>query len=160
MAFIKEKRSYNDERQAKDWQYLQDLGIRTIWGKLIGPDFCHLIVDREKRCYLLPLGSTNPNRDNIEISYYALCICDKVIHMEVDEQYSGCGSDKTFECHRIINKIEFPSDWSFDLVEEEELKKIIRDAFATRTYNETLTHEKVKSLTVDFDMAFGEQCRR
>ena len=153
MGFIKEKRSYTDEKQAKDWKYLQDLGIRTIWGKLIGPDFCNLVVDRERRYYLLPLGSTNPNRDNIEISYYALCICDKVIHMEVDEQRSGRGSDKTFECHWIIKKIEFPDDWSFDLVNKEGLKEIITEAFFAETSSFNLKPENIKSLTVELDVA-------
>ena len=84
MGFIKEKANAKDERQAKDWKYLQDLGIKTIWGDLISPDFCNLVVDREKKYYLLALGRTNPNRDNAKISYYALCIHDKVIYMEVD----------------------------------------------------------------------------
>ena len=156
MGFIKEKANAKDERQAKDWKYLQDLGIKTIWGDLISPDFCNLVVDREKKYYLLALGRTNPNRDNAKISYYALCIHDKVIYMEVDEQRSGSGSDNTYECHWMINKIEFPEDWSFDLVGHAELKRILREAFITKTYTEVLTPEKVNSLTVDFDMVFGE----
>lgn len=156
MGFINEEANTRDERQAKDWEYLQNLGIKTFWGDLIGPSFSNLVVDRERNYYLVSLGITNPNRDNIKISYYALCIHDKVIYMEVDEQRSGRGSDKTYECHWTIKKIEFPDEWSFDLVGKEELKKIIKEAFVTRTYNEVLTPEKVKSLTVDFDMVFGE----
>lgn len=152
MGFVYEEADVKDERQANDWEYLQSLGIKNIWNHLIGPDFCDLIVDRKKRIYFIPLGSTNLNRDKIEVSYYALCINDQIISMEVQEQCSGRGRDKSFECHWLIKKIIFPSEWTFDVVDKEELKDIIRKGFTVRTYNNSLIPEQVKVLTVDFAM--------
>lgn len=152
MGFVYEEADVKDERQAKDWEYLQSLGIKNIWNYLIGPDFCDLIVDREKRIYLIPLGSTNLNRDKIEVSYYVLCIHDQIINVEVQEQCSGRGRDKSFECNWLIKKVIFPPEWTFDLVGKEELKDIIRKGFTVRTYNNSLTPEQVKEITVDFAM--------
>ncbi len=121
---------------------------------MIGPNFCNLIVDRERKIYLIPLGDTNPNRDNIKTGYYALCINDKIINMEVDEQRSGSGTDKTFECHWIINKIQFPEGWTFEVISKRELKDIICEAFIVSTYGKVLTPEKVKSITVDINVTF------
>lgn len=100
----------------------------------------------------MPLGDTNPNRDNVKIGYYALCINGKVINMEVDDQRRGSGIDRTFECHWIINKIQFPKGWSFRDVDEKKLQDIICEAFVASTYGKSLTSENVKSLTVDFAM--------
>lgn len=142
--------------KTKDWEFLQNLGIKNIWGKVIGPDFCDLIIDYERSFYFVPLGSTNLSRDNLKSSYYALCINGNVINLEVDEQRRGRVLDKTVECHWIIKKIEFPPNWSFELVSNEELKKIICEAFVAKTYSKTYTPDTIKSLTVDF-IAWGDK---
>ncbi|MBD5555650.1 MAG: hypothetical protein HDQ95_10025 [Roseburia sp.] len=88
MGFVKEEsctRTAN-ELQEKDWKYLNELGIRTMLGKKIGPAWSNLVVDREKNYYLISQGCINPNRDNRRIYYYALCLDGKVLNMCTPER--------------------------------------------------------------------------
>lgn len=152
MGFVKEFRKLSDA--FPEWEYLNKIGVRNMFGKPIEHWTTSLVVDRENNYYLIPKGHTSPARDGEEINYYALCINDQVINMEAKEQCSGNGRNKTFECHWIIIKIEFPPRWTFDLISKEELKDIICEAFVVRTYNRSLTPEKVKSITVDISTSF------
>lgn len=152
MGFVKEFRKMTDA--FPEWEYLNKIGVRNMFGKPIKNWTLELVVDRENNYYLIPQGYTSPARAKEEIHYFALCIHDQVIHMEAKEQCSGNGSDKTFECHWIITKIEFPQRWTFDLISKEELKDIICEAFVVKTYSRSLTPEKVKSITVDISTSF------
>ena len=57
-----------------------------------------LVIDRKNNYYLIPMGHTNPNRDIRYIHYYALCIKDKVINLEVVRNMKGRARDCTYEC--------------------------------------------------------------
>lgn len=151
MGFVREEsctRTVN-ELQEKDWKYLNELGIRTMLGEKIGPAWSNLVVDREKNYYLISQGCTNPNRDNRRIYYYALCLDGKVLNMEVSKKESGNAREKSFECHWKIEKIEFPTGWTFDNVSKNELITIIRGAFMVEYYSNVCTPERTKALTVE-----------
>lgn len=152
MGFVKEFRKVKDE--FPEWEYLNKIGVRNMFGKPIKHWTTSLVVDRENNYYLIPQGYTSPAIDGEEIHYFALCINDQVINMEAKEQCSGNGSDKTFECHWIITKNEFPQRWTFDLISKEELKDIICEAFVVKTYSRSLTPESVKALSVDITANF------
>ncbi len=147
MAFIKEYRSIRDE--FPEWEYLNSIGVRNFLGKPIKNWTTKLVVDRENNYYLIPLGHTNPNRDNEYISFYALCLDGKVINMEVKRQQEGKSIDNTIECYWTIKKIKFPENWKFDVISQDDLKKIINDAFVNETYSKTVTTESVRKITVD-----------
>ncbi len=152
MGFVKEFRKIRET--FPEWEYLNKIGVRDMFGEPISDRTVSIVVDRANNYFLIPQGHTSRARDGEEISYYALCINDQVINMEVKEQCSGRGWDKTFECHWIIRKIEFPQGEIYVQVSKEELKDIIREAFVVETYSRSLTPEKVKSITVDINAVY------
>lgn len=119
MGFVKEFRELSDA--FPEWEYLNKIGVRNMFGEPIKNWTLELVVDRENNYYLIPQGYISPARAKEEILYFALCINDQVINMEAKEQCSENGRNKTFECHWIITKIEFPQRWTFDLISKEEL---------------------------------------
>ena len=147
MAFTKEFRKTTDK--FPEWEYLNEIGVRDMFGKLIDNWTTELVIDRNNNFYLIPRGNSNPNRDNVYINYYALCINGKVINMEVNKQRRGNIIDNSFECRWIIEKIEFPDDWSATGMNNDDLKKIIKEAFTVETYSKIIVPEKIKSLNVD-----------
>lgn len=120
-----------------------------MFGEPINDWTISLVVDRENNYYLIPRGYTSFGRDGEEVHYYALCINDKVINMEVIDQRKGNLKDNTLEYNWDIRKIEFPKGWQFDSVDEERLRQIIRDAFTVKTYNKSVTPETIKLLKID-----------
>lgn len=152
MGFVNEEASISkmNDLQKKDWEYLNELGVRTIFGDPIEPSWCDLVVDREKNYYLIPCGSTNPNRDNIDIHFFALCLDGRVVNMEVKRCAKGGVREKSLECHWKIEKIIFPKDWSFDDISKDEFEKIVIEAFTVEYYSSVVIKEWIKEITVEF----------
>lgn len=147
MAFIKEFRKTTDK--FPEWEYLNRIGVRDLFGNPIDDWTTELVIDRKNNFYLIPRGHTNPNRDNVYINYYALCINGKVINMEVDKQRRGNVIDNSFECRWVIEKIELPADWSVVGISNDDLEKIIKEAFMVETYSKIIVPEKIRSLNID-----------
>ena len=147
MGFVKEFRKVSDV--FPEWEYLNEIGVRNMFGEPIEDWTTSLVIDRENNYYLIPRGHTSRGRDGEEIHYYALCIDDKVINMEVIDQRRGNLKDNTLEYNWDIRKIEFPKGWQFDLMDEKRLKQIIIEAFTAKTYNEAVTPETIKLLKID-----------
>lgn len=148
MSFVKEYRSIRDE--FPEWEYLNSIGVRDMFGDPINDRTTELVVDRENNYFLIPRGQTNINRDNEEICFYALCINNKVINIEVEEKASGSVWDNSYECHWIIRKLSFLEDNLSDFMDGEALKNIIVEAFITETYSHVFTRERTRTVTVDF----------
>lgn len=150
MGFVNEEASIckMNDLQKKEWEYLNELGIRTMFGDPIGPSWCDLVVDREKNYYFIAQGHTNPNRDGRKIYYYALCLDGKILNMEVTKKESENMREKLYECHCKIEKIEFPTGWTFDKVGKGELLTIIREALMTELDSMYIS-EISKVLTVE-----------
>ena len=149
MAFIKEFRSIRDE--FPEWEYLNSIGVRNMYGRPINDRTRELVVDRENNYFFIPQGVTNINRDNEEVCFFALCMDDKVINIEVEENRSGHARDNSFECHWVVRKVSFPEGYYKD---KEVLIHVITDALITETYNEKFTPERTKSVTVEFTAEF------
>ena len=147
MGFVKEFRKVSDV--FPEWEYLNEIGVRDMFGQPIKDWTISLVVDRENNYYLIPRGHTSFGRDGEEVHYYALCINDKVINMEVIDQQKGRASDKNIECYWNIRKVEFPKEWQFDLVNKEGLEEIIKEGFTANTYNRTVTLDTVKEIKID-----------
>ena len=148
MAFIKEYRDIEDA--FPEWEYLNSIGVRNMYGRSIDDRVTELVVDRENNFFLIPQGQTNINRDNEEIGFFALCMHDKVINIEVKENRSGHAWDNSFECHWLVRKVILPEDNSRDFKDRDFLKNVIMDAFTTITYNKKFTPERTRDVTVDF----------
>lgn len=148
MTFVKEYRSIMDE--FPEWEYLNSIGVRDMFGDPINDRTTELVVDRENNYFLIPRGRTNINRDNEEIVFFALCINNRVINIEVEEKRSGSIWDNSFECHWVVKKVNFPEGELIDFIDEESLKKIIIEAFMTKTFSTTFTPERTRVVTVDF----------
>lgn len=148
MSFVKEYRSIRDE--FPEWEYLNSIGVRDMFGDPINDRTTELVVDRENNYFLIPRGRTNINRDNEEIIFYALCINNRVINIEVEEKRSGSIWDNSFECHWIVKKVVFSKDDLSHFIDNEILKDIIIDAFITKTYTKMFTPERTRTVTVDF----------
>lgn len=145
MRFVKEYRDIKDE--FPEWEYLNSIGVRDMYGRPIKDWVAALVVDRENNYFLIPQGRTNINRDNEEICLFALCMDDKVIHIEAEENASGSAWDNSFECHWIVRKVTLPEGY---YKEKEVLKNVITDALIIETYNKRFTPERTKSVTVEF----------
>ena len=146
MGFEKEFRGVRDE--FPEWEYLNRVGVKDMFGNPIDNWTTGLVIDRQNNYYLIPMGHTNPNRDSGYIHYYALCIEDKVLNLEVVRNTKGRASDSTYECEWIIEKINLPDDWTFDFITKDQLKNIITDAFRVETFSKTLNLSNIKSVNV------------
>ena len=148
MSFVKEFREVKKE-DFPEREYLTKIGVRDMFGKPLKDFTTELVVDRENNYFLIPQGQTNINRDNREINFYALCIDGIVLNMEVIEKSTGSGWYNNYQCIWNIEKINFPLDWNYNILSKDKLIEVIKEAFVTETYCETLTLENVKSIVVN-----------
>lgn len=148
MAFVKEYRNLRDE--FPEWEYLNSIGVRDMYGRPIKDSIKELVVDRENNYFFIPRGRTNINRDNEEICLFALCMDDRVINIEVEENRSGHARDNSFECHWVVRKVVVPEDNIVVFKDREYVKSVITDALITKTYNKKFTPERTRAVTVDF----------
>ena len=147
MAFVKEFRSVRDP--FPEWEYLNGIGVRNFLGKPLKKYTIELVVDRENNYYLIPQGHTGRAYTDEDVHYFALCIKDKIIELEVLENSIGNCIRKDYEMVWTIRKIVFPENWSNEILEGIDLTSIIEEAFTVETYNEVATEETVKSITVN-----------
>ena len=147
MGFVKEIRRATEP--FPEWEYLNGIGVRDMFGEPLKNFTTSLVVDHEKNYYLISQGVTNPNRDVTEIWFYALCLDGKVLNLEVEQKSKTNLKERIFECHWKIKKIDFPMDWTYDEISKEELKTIIQDAFTVNFSSKSFTLEQVKKVTVE-----------
>lgn len=72
MSFKKIERGFNDP--SKEIDYLKKIGYKNPMDSEIGKYISWMVVDEENDSFLILTGSTNPNRDNVNLSYYVLCV--------------------------------------------------------------------------------------
>ena len=147
MAFVKEFRNIKDE--FPEWEYLNEIGVRDMFNKPIEKCTTALVVDRDNNYYLIPQGYTSISIEKREVYYFALCIDGKVLNLEVDENHQGNIWDKSYERNWNVRKIDFPENWTFDVVSKEEVGKIITEAFTVKSYNTVFTQERIKKVNVE-----------
>ena len=147
MSFVCERREVRDE--FPEWEYLNSIGVRDMFGRRLKKFTTSLIVDRENNYYLIGRGHTNPNRDIREIEFYALCLDGAVINLEVVEHSKMNHDEKKYERHWIVEKITFPPNWTFSNINKERLFAIIEEAFTAYYFSRTFRDGWSKEMTVE-----------
>ena len=146
MSFVCEHREVRDE--FPEWEYLNSIGVRDMFGRPLKKFTTSLIVDRENNYYLIGRGHTNPNRDVREIDFYALCLDGEVINLEVVHYSKMNHDEKKYECHWIVEKIAFPPNCTFSSINKEKLFAIIEEAFTVEYFSGTFRDGWSKEMTV------------
>ncbi|MBQ7943875.1 MAG: hypothetical protein IJ326_07425 [Lachnospiraceae bacterium] len=144
MAFVKEFR--NIDEPLPEWEYLNSIGVRDMFGKSIANWTTELVVDKENNYYLIPQGHTGRAYTDEDVFFYAMCINDKVINMEVLKNRKGNCIDKNYEVKWIVRKVMIPKGCELEGLN---ISKIIEEAFIVNTYDEVATTETVKEVTVE-----------
>ena len=144
MAFVNELRSVRDP--FPEWEYLNKIGVKNMFGEPLHHYTTSLVVDREKNYYLVRLGHTGLAYDNEDIHFYALCMENCVINLEVVKKASGNPLNNTYRCSWDIRKIVYPCDWSVYCRDNEEVVDILTEAFYAETLNRNITEEYLKEL--------------
>lgn len=147
MSFVCERREVKDE--FPEWEYLNAIGVRDMFGHPLDKFTTSLIVDRENNYYLISRGHTNPNRDIWEIDFYTLCLDGEVINLEVVHHSKMNHDEKRYERHWIIEKITFPPNWTFININIDKLFAIIEEAFTAYYFSRTFRDGWSKEMTVE-----------
>lgn len=160
MGFVCEHREI--EEVFPEWEYLNAIGVRDMFGKPLRKSITSLIVDREKNYYLIGRGHTNPNRDIRAIDFYALCLDGSVINLEVTHRSKMNADERKYECHWIIEKIMFPPNWTFSKMSRDELFTIIEEAFTVYYFSRTFRDGWDKETIVEIvaPIAIGDEGRK
>jgi len=148
MAFKKYYREFND--YSEEIEYLRKIGYKTYFGTDINNYYPYITADRENDCFILSCGCTNPNRDNEHLYFYVLCIRGIPLTLTLEENNHGKAAENSAEFHYIILKIEYPEGHTAE--EFDNLEKIITEAFYTESFSEVFTPERVKEITVEFNL--------
>ncbi len=114
-------------------------------GKYIG----WMVVDEENDSFLILTGSTNPNRDNVNLSYYVLCVKGTPITLVISTDHKGSAAKCNAEFNWIIKDIEYPDGYKPE--DEGKIRELIKEAFIVNSYSELFNHERVKNVSVRFE---------
>ena len=146
MAFIKKNRNYNDP--SKEIDYLKKIGYKNPMGLEIDNLISWLTVDEENDTFLINTGATNPNRDNVDLSYYVLCVNGTPITLTVAKDHKGSAAKCNAEFNWIIETIEYPDGYVPE--DDRKIRELIKEAFIVDSYSELFNHERVKNVSVTF----------
>ena len=147
MSFKKIKRGFNDP--SKEIDYLKKIGYKNPLGFEIDNLISRLTVDEENDSFLILTGSTNPNRDNVKLSYYVLCVKGTPITLVISTDYKGSAAKCDAEFNWIIKAIEYPDGYKPE--DEGKIRELIKEAFIVNSYSELFNHERVKNVSVRFE---------
>ena len=147
MSFKKIKRGSNDP--SKEIDYLKKSGYKNPMGSEIDNLIRWLTVDEENDTFLILTGGTNPNRDNVNLYYYVLCVNGTPITLTVAKDNKGSAAKCNAEFNWIIESIEYPDGYVPE--DEEKIRGLIKEAFIVESYSELFNHERVKNVSVRFE---------
>lgn len=142
----KKNRKFND--YSKEIDYLKKSGYKNPRGFEIDNLISWLTVDEENDSFLILTGSTDPNRDNVNLSYYVLCVNGTPITLTVEKDHKGSAAKCNAEFDWIIESIEYPD--GYVLEDEGKIRELIKEAFIVDSYSELFNHERVKNVSVTF----------
>lgn len=146
MSFKKIKRGFNDP--SKEIDYLKKIGYKNPMGFEIDNLISRLTVDEENDSFLILTGSTNPNRDNVNLSYYVLCVKGTPITLVISTDHKGNVAKCNAEFNWIIESIEYPDGYVPE--DKGKIRELIKEAFIVNSYSELFNHERVKNISVTF----------
>lgn len=147
MSFKKIKRGFNDP--SKEIDYLKKIGYKNPLGFEIDNLISRLTVDEENDSFLILTGSTNPNRDNVKLSYYVLCVKGTPITLVISTDHRGNAAKCNAEFNWIVESIEYPDGYVPE--DEGKIRELIKEAFIVNSYSELFNHERVKNVSVRFE---------
>ena len=147
MSFKKIKRGSNDP--SKEIDYLKKSGYKNPMGSEIDNLIRWLTVDEENDAFLILTGGTNPNRDNVNLSYYVLFVQGTPITLVLSTDHKGSAAKCNAEFNWIIESIEYPDGYVPE--DEEKIRGLIKEAFIVESYSELFNHERVKNVSVRFE---------
>lgn len=147
MSFIRKKRKFNEP--SKEIDYLRRIGYKNPRGLEIDNLVSWLNVDKENDAFLILTGGTNPNRDNVDLAYYALCFKGTPINLTVAADHKGSAAMCNAEFNWIIEAIEYPDGYVPE--DDRKIREIITEAFICESYSELFNHERVKNVSVRFE---------
>lgn len=147
MSFIKKERDFDE--YSKEIDYLKKIGYKNPRGFEIDNLISWLTVDEENDSFLILTGSTDPNRDDVRLTYYVLCVKGTPITLTLSTDHKGSAAKCNAEFNWTIKAIEYPDD--FNISDYENIKEIITEAFTVESYSELFTPERVKKVYVKFE---------
>lgn len=147
MSFIKKERNFDE--YSKEIEYLRKIGYKNPRGSEIDNLVSWLTVDEENDSFLILTGSTNPNRDNADLSYYVLCVKGTPITLTVATDHKGSAAKCNAEFNWIIEDIEYPDGYVPE--NDKKIRNLITEAFIVDSYSELFNHERVKNVSVKFE---------
>ena len=146
MSFKKIERGFNDP--SKEIDYLKKIGYKNPMGSEIGKYISWRVVEEENDSFLILTGSTNPNRDNVNLSYYVLCVKGTPITLVISTDHKGSAAKCNAEFNWIIKAIEYLDGYKPE--DEGKIRELIKEAFIVNSYSELFNHERVKNVSVRF----------
>jgi hypothetical protein len=108
-----------------------------------------LTVDEENDAFLILTGGTNPNRDNVNLYYYVLCVKGTPITLVISTDHKGSAAKCNAEFNWIIKAIEYPDGYKPE--DEGKIREFIKEVFIVNSYSELFNHERVKNVSVRFE---------
>ena len=147
MSFKKIERGFNDP--SKEIDYLKKIGYKNPMGSEIGKYIGWMVVDEENDSFLILTGATDPNRDNVNLSYYVLCVKGTPITLVLSTDHKGSAAKCNAEFNWIIESIEYPDGYVPE--DEGKIRELIKEAFIVNSYSELFNHERVKNVSVRFE---------
>ncbi|MBR5993043.1 MAG: hypothetical protein IK018_04505 [Lachnospiraceae bacterium] len=127
MGFVKEFRDFHKEMP--EWQYLTDIGVRSIGGGEIWKNVKELVLDRENNYFLIPQGHTGFAYTDEDIGYFLLCLNGKKIRIEAVETRNN-NADKTIDRIYDIRDIVILDDEIRDIYTQEDIHSLVKEAFS------------------------------
>lgn len=147
MSFIKKERDFDE--YSKEIEYLRKIGYKNPRGSEINNLVGWLTVDEENDSFLILTGSTDPNRDNVRLTYYVLCVKGTPITLTLSTDHKGSAAKCSAEFNWIIEAIEYPDGYVPE--DNKKIKELITEAFICESYSELFTPERVKKVSVKFE---------
>lgn len=138
MGFICERvKSEEDKKHAAEKGFTSIFGTKNFipykWS-----------IDRERDIILISIGGGGPEYPE----GYAIYIDGEIINMEGYEKSEGSHFENTLQEHWTITKLLVNHSFFDKKMDEEYVKKCIKEAFVARSYY-GLKPEQVKAVTVD-----------
>ena len=146
MSFIKKERDFDE--YSKEIEYLRKIGYKNPMGSEIGKYVGWLTVDEENDSFLILTGATDPNRDNVRLTYYVLCVKGIPITLTLSTDHKGSAAKCNAEFNWIIKAIEYSDGYVPE--DNRKIKELITEAFICESYSELFNHERVKNVSVTF----------
>lgn len=131
MAFVKEFRDYSEEMP--EWDYLNAIGVRDMFGKPIKRNTTEMVLDKHKNFYLIPLGQTGLAHTEDDLIFFELVLNGECIKLEtVDDKFYD-KENEVINHNWIVKRVLAINGHVYDFYKKEDIKIIIEEALKTKS---------------------------